>query len=315
MKKLFSTLLVLAVLTAGTSMNVLAAFPEKDIKFIIPYKAGGGFDAYVRAISPVLEKYLPNKVNVIPVNMPGAGSRKGAAAVYRSKPDGYTIGIFNLPGIALPQIKGEKVQYDLRKITWLSQIATDKYGLAVVANSNIKTLADLKALGRPLKFTSTGKSTTMHVVSVIVGDRLNINLKLITGYKGSKNAILGVLRGDGDAVVMISGTLNSFVRSGDLRVLATFSNNTLYPGVPNANNLGAPDLGKLGIVRLIGAAPGMSDDVKKILSDALLKTLNDPGLQAWSKKAKRSIVAADGITATRVLSEQMDVLESYKSLF
>ena len=54
-----------------------AGFPERDITFIIPNQVGGGFDAYVRAIAPVMEKYLPNKVNVLPLNVPAGGGAKG----------------------------------------------------------------------------------------------------------------------------------------------------------------------------------------------------------------------------------------------
>ena len=75
-----------------------AGFPERDITFIIPNQVGGGFDAYVRAIAPVMEKYLPNKVNVVPLNVPAGGGAKGVNQLYRARPDGYTIGILNVPG-------------------------------------------------------------------------------------------------------------------------------------------------------------------------------------------------------------------------
>ena len=52
-----------------------ADFPEDDIEVIIPYAAGGGFDSYVRGVLPYMQKYLPNDVNLIPRNMPGAGGR------------------------------------------------------------------------------------------------------------------------------------------------------------------------------------------------------------------------------------------------
>src|SRR5271156_6054774 len=55
--------------------GIAAGFPERDITFIIPNQVGGGFDAYVRAIAPAMEKYLPNKVNIVPLNIPAGRGR------------------------------------------------------------------------------------------------------------------------------------------------------------------------------------------------------------------------------------------------
>src|SRR5215467_6268433 len=80
-----------------------AGFPNKNIQFVIPYAPGGGFDVYVRFVGPVMEKYLPNKVNIVPINVPAGGGSRGVAQLYRSRPDGYTIGILNIPGMFILQ--------------------------------------------------------------------------------------------------------------------------------------------------------------------------------------------------------------------
>src|SRR5256885_15151372 len=84
-----------------------AAFPTKNIQFVIPYAPGGGFDVYPRVVAPVMEKYLPNKVNIVPINIAaGAGSR-GGTQLYRSKPGGQTNGHPHIPGkFILPQGAG-----------------------------------------------------------------------------------------------------------------------------------------------------------------------------------------------------------------
>src|SRR5580692_8964220 len=94
-----------------------AAFPNKNIQFVIPYAPGGGFDVYVRVIAPVMEKYLPNKVTIVPINVAaGAGSR-GVTQLYRSKPDGYTVGILNIPGMFILQQQQGAGAYDLSKFS------------------------------------------------------------------------------------------------------------------------------------------------------------------------------------------------------
>ena len=175
-----------------------AGFPERDITFIIPNQVGGGFDAYVRAIAPVMEKYLPNKVNVLPLNVPAGGGAKGVNQLYRARPDGYTIGIMNIPGLFILQERGGG--YDLNRFTWLAGLGKDPYALAVPWNSPIKTVADLQALSktRPVKFTTNGPEGTAYGVTLIATDLLGIRLQLITGYKGSSEYVAAAVRGDGD---------------------------------------------------------------------------------------------------------------------
>src|SRR5690242_15826417 len=80
-----------------------ADYPKKAITFIIPNGPGGNFDIFARVVSPALEKYLPHKVNIIPTNVAAGGGGKGMTQLYRARPDGYTIGIVNIPGAFMLQ--------------------------------------------------------------------------------------------------------------------------------------------------------------------------------------------------------------------
>src|SRR5258708_12601650 len=135
------------------------AFPTKNIQFVIPYAPGGGFDVYPRVVAPVMEKYLPNKVNIVPINIAaGAGSR-GVTQLYRSKPDGYTIGIINIPGMFILQQQQGAGAYDLSKFSWIGTMGEgERYMISVGSKSPLKTYADLKALSanRPVKLSVTG---------------------------------------------------------------------------------------------------------------------------------------------------------------
>src|SRR6476659_11181738 len=88
-------------------------FPAKNIQFIIPYAAGGGFDSYVRFISPVMEQHLANRVSIVPINITAGSGARGISQLYRSKPDGYTIGIFDVPGMFIQQAVQGNSAYDL----------------------------------------------------------------------------------------------------------------------------------------------------------------------------------------------------------
>jgi tripartite-type tricarboxylate transporter receptor subunit TctC len=262
-----------------------AQFPQKNIDFIIPFGTGGGFDRTVRLISPHLEKVLPQKVEVLPRNIPGAGGRKGMATVYRAKPDGHTIGIANVPGAAIPAVTGEKVEYDYGKYTWIARLATEDYMLAVAAKSSIKTLDDLAKLGRPIKFTSTGFGATSHAASAIISEVMGWKYQLLSGYKGTTEYIVAVVRGDGDAVVAPVATLRKYFQSGDMRPLFTTEEKSSMSGVPTIASLGHKELTGLGVHRFVVAPPGLPEPITNILSDAFLKAMADPEYVAAATKA------------------------------
>jgi tripartite-type tricarboxylate transporter receptor subunit TctC len=290
-----------------------AGFPDKDITFIIPYSAGGGFDNYVRAISPAMERALPNKVNIIPTNIPAGGGTRGINQLYRAKPDGYTICIFNIPGMFVLQKQGG-AGYDLSKMTWLGSIGRDHYGLGVGANSPIKSVADLKRLSatRPVKFTTTGPEATAYAATLIASELLGIRAQMITGYKGSNDYVVAAIRGDGDAVVTALPLMRRMAAGGDLRLIATFDDHSDVPGADDATTLGQPELGQIVLERLIGAPPGLPADIKAILSGALAKAVADPEVAAWAKKSDSELTAEPPDRAATILAEQAKFFEKWK---
>jgi tripartite-type tricarboxylate transporter receptor subunit TctC len=264
---------------------VAAGFPERDITFIIPNQVGGGFDAYVRAITPAMEKYLPNKVNVVPLNVPAGGGAKGVSQLYRARPDGYTIGILNIPGLFILQERGGG--YDLNRFTWLAGLGKDPYGLAVPWNSPIKSVADLQTLSktRPVKFTTTGPDGTAYGVTMIATELLGIRLQLITGYKGSSEYVAAAVRGDGDAVITNLPLLSRFEASKSLRLIATFTTGGTRHDIPDAAALGEPQLADLLVERMVGAPPNLPPDIKKVLVEAIDKAVNDPTVVSLTEAA------------------------------
>jgi len=287
------TILTTALITASAFMvsapAMAAGFPEKDITFIIPYKPGGGFDSTSRIVINTMMKHLPNKVNVIPKNLPGAGGKKSYGVLYKAKPDGYTIGSINYPGAAVPAITGEKVTYDFDKLTWIARMNKDPYVLGARKEFELKSLADLKNSKKTVKFLQTGAGSTVYAAASILNKAVGIDAKIITGYTSSKKYILGLVRGDGDVAIAPMGTYRKFLQSGDIRPIVTFEKTSPIKGLPTIAEAGYPELTGLGVQRLIAAPPGLPADVRQILSDAIGKALADPDAVAWSKKTKRDL--------------------------
>jgi tripartite-type tricarboxylate transporter receptor subunit TctC len=304
-------LLLLLALAASALAPAMAAYPEQDITIVIPSVVGGGFDSYARAITPAMERYLPNRVSIIPQNVPTLGGGRSASIVYRAKPDGYTIGMFNIPGMLVVQQQGE-VSYDLTKISWIGSMGQDVYGIGVTSKSPMKSLADMRAAGKPVRFTAAGPASTAYSATLIAAEMLGIKVEMIAGYKGSIEYVQAVVNGEGDAVVSVLPTLARLQRDGKMRVLASLEAHSSLPGVPDATSLRLPDLAKITLERLIGGPPGLPPAIVKTLADALEKAMKDPEVVEWARRSEVPLTSETPLQADRVLHEQIDFFERWK---
>ena len=302
------------VALAGLTTPAMASFPDKDITLVVPFSPGGGFDTYVRLIAPFLEKHLPNKVHVIVRNEPGAGGRKGLTDVYRSTPDGYKIVIVNVPGAMVPPIVGQKVGYDLEKITWIARVSDDAYLLCVPGKSPFKTFADFKAYAakNKVKMPSTGAGSTADAMAKVILGVLDIKGDIVTGYKGTKEMTLALMRGDTPAGILPQQSTRKYIQAGEIRALLTTDDVSVYKGVPTAKSLGLDDLNGLLIHRLIAAPPGTPPSIQKILSDAFLAAMADPEAKAAAAKAHRPFAPLSGEQAEAAVKKQLALFLRFK---
>lgn len=280
-----------ALLAAGLfATPAFADYPERDIEVIIPFSPGGGFDTFIRALIPSIQKHLPNKVNVVPVNVPGAGGRRGSTQVYRADPDGYTIGAFNMPGILIEQLKqGTGVGYDLDKMSWLAEIGVENYSLIVKGDAPYASIDDLKKLGRPVTFSATGTSSTGYIATLLSSQIVGLEASIVSGYEGSTDNVLAVIRGDTDASVINDTILPGYLANGDVKVVAHFVADSPDPKVQDANDLKAPELASINLARLVAGPPELPDDVKKVLETAIAQAVADPDFKNWLASTKNEM--------------------------
>jgi tripartite-type tricarboxylate transporter receptor subunit TctC len=306
---------IILATAAGCSGDSEGTYPNRDIEIIIPYNAGGGFDTYVRALAPHMEKYLPNKVNILPINTPGAGGRRGASDVYRSKPDGYTLGIFNLPGVLIPQLQEENISYNLSEITWLATLSIDAYAVIVKPDSPLNNLNDVKNFGRPIVYGATGPSSTSYIATTIVNTALEIPYEIVTGYKGSSEYIVGVIRGDVDAAFANLSTVRPYHESGDVTMLALIGTESDDPAVSDAGDLGKPELGNISVIRMMGAPPGLPTDIRDTLEQAVLSALADPEFKKWLETTGNDVYPANARETTRSLADMTQFYQNFRQYF
>jgi tripartite-type tricarboxylate transporter receptor subunit TctC len=276
-------------------------FKGKVIDCIVPLKAGGGYDAWIRALSPSLAKNTG--ATVVIKNVPGAGSLIGTNRMYTSDPNGLTIGILNGPGVMQAQITGiEGVKFDLQKFTWLGRLTAEQRVFAVGRKSKYKTIEAMRQTKERVKYGSMGPGSSGFLEAAILGEALGINIDLISGYEASEEADLALIRGEVD---MTAGSFSSkidMVKNGDLSFIAQFGN-AIIPELANVPNLarlsGVSDEGKqlLELVIALGelgrpivAPPGLSPERSKFLEDALKRSLEDPDFVQLAKKQGMEIL-------------------------
>jgi len=291
-KRLLLTAIVIAGMLAGIAGVRAADYPTKPITFIIPAAPGGAYDISARLLIPALQKALG--VTILPQNF-NAGP-VAPTQLYKARPDGYTIGIVAMPGTLLLQLMGS-TDFDIDKYTWLGRVAHETYALAVAANSPINSIAALKALGRPVSFTSAGPGSTAYAATQLAMRRLGLNGKIITGYPSAPEYILGVIRGDGDAVVTNLTALTPYVTSHQVKLLLSFDD-------VHARAAHAPDLAKISLDTLVAAPPGLPPEIRKRLSDAIAAALRDPDTQARAKTASADLAPGNAAQAADVVATQ-----------
>jgi tripartite-type tricarboxylate transporter receptor subunit TctC len=306
-----------AALLAGCSPGGSAAYPQRDVTFVIPFAPGGGFDAYVRILLEPMQNALPRKANIVPLNVEGAGGGKAASQLYHAAPDGYTISVISIPGAIVLQLLQGAAGFDLNRMAWLGNMGKDAYGIAVGQNSPIRTVADLKALSakRPVKFTSTGPGSTGRAGTLISSKMLGIDAEIIAGYKGTSEYLVAAARGDGDAAVCSLSSMYNLAKAKVIRIIASFETHSTIDGVhEDATTLGQPDLAKIAQFRPVAGPPGLPKPIQRTLSDALDKALKSPSVLAWSAKNGANLSWLSPKDTVAMLHEQQAFIAHWKQV-
>jgi tripartite-type tricarboxylate transporter receptor subunit TctC len=259
-------------------------WPTKPVKIIITHAAGGSADIQARLIAPYIEKYLG--VNVILENMEGSGGRKARAEVFKmANPDGQTILVTGFPSTVIGELIYDGA-YKSTDFTFLHGVQEGDFQLvAVAANNPIKTYAELLAASKvkPIKLSTAGTGTTDHMAAVMLKEKTGLQFDLVP-FDSTAEQMTALL---GDKVaVMMDAVSTTGVRS-DIRPLVILANNRspMLPNVPTLKEAGFPDVEVVYALGLV-APPGLSEDKRKILEDAIDKATKDPEWQAKMTAAK-----------------------------
>jgi tripartite-type tricarboxylate transporter receptor subunit TctC len=257
-------------------------YPDRPIRLIAPFPAGGLADVLARAVGDELSKSFGQPVIV--ENRSGAGGNVGADAVAKAAPDGYTLMMSSAGILTANQFLYVTMPFDPEKdFVPVSNVAD--MPMMVVVNPNVpaKTLQELVALARSnpgkLNFGSPGIGTTGHLGLALFMHAANIKLTHVP-YRGAAPAMTDLLAGQIDGVVDNPPTVLPQIQGGRLRALAVAAKQrmALLPDLPTAAEAGVPGYEASSWFGVVAPAGTPSAIVAK-LHNAIATGLSQPAVR------------------------------------
>ena len=279
---------VLALVSAGAAAQ---PFPSKPIRVILPFPTGSAV-----VIGQVLSEGLREtfKAGVVAEPRPGAGGSIALDAVAKAPPDGYTLlvasPILTITPIVRPSVKLEALR-DFAPITLIGNIPN----LMVVHPSvPAKSIRDLVRIARTqpgkLSYGSSGPGSTNHLVTELFNMLAKVKLTHVP-YKSATFAVLDLVRGDVDVVIGASTSVQQFIGTGKLRVIATLGEQRkpTLPEIPTAIEQGMPELVAVNYYGVLAPA-GTPADVIDRLHREITRVSKSPDAQRAYAKAELDLV-------------------------
>jgi tripartite-type tricarboxylate transporter receptor subunit TctC len=299
--------LLLACGVLATALPAAAAWPDKPIRLIVPFSAGGTVDVVARAVGTELGKQLGTTVVV--ENVPGAGGTIATQKVASAAADGYTL-LFTTPNHTINPALMPKLPFDSEKdLAPVSLVAEIPELLVASASAPFSDWAGFvqyaKAHPGRLNYASAGNGTLPHVTMELLLQRLGLRVTHVP-YKGAAPALNDVLAGHVAVKMDTIATSSQQIKAGRLKPLALASQHRsrLMPDVPTIAELGVP--GYQGILWLGILAPtGTPPDRIEALHAAIVKFSREPEYQKHLQSEGVEIVANDPATFGRQIHAEL----------
>lgn len=276
----------MAILAAITPALAMAAFPDKPIRMVVPYSAGGGADNTARIVAQKMGELL--NATIVIDNKPGAGGVIGADAVAKAPADGYTV-LYDASAFAVNAALRKLPFNPVNDFIPVSLVATAPQILVVAMNAPYKTVGDLiaaakKAPGK-LTFASAGAGTGSHLAAEMFDDQAKIEL-LHVPYKGGAPALTDVMGGQVATYFGNSASTLQYVTGGKLRALAVTSKHRVgaLPNTPTMAESGMPNYEVLEW-NAVFLPKGTPPDRVQAIANAVQQAVADPAVKAKLQQA------------------------------
>jgi len=279
---------VVAVGLALAAFGAHAQWPQRPVRIINPFPAGGGVDAFARPIAAKVSQSLGQNFYV--ENMGGAGGTVGAAAAAKAPPDGYTFfvgAIHHTIAESIYRNLSYNIEKDFEPVTVIAYVPN-----VIVINpkhAGIKNYADFLSYARAnpgkLNFGSAGNGTSHHLVGELFKLRTGTELVHIP-YKGAGPMMQDLIAGNVDMAFDGMGTSAPQIKGGKLRALAvsTPTRSPVVPDVPTLTELGLVDF-EVTTWYALWAVKGTPREIVDKFYQEVVKALGQPDIRKiWEEQ-------------------------------
>jgi len=302
------------LLLAAPALRAQGRYPDRPIRVIVPFAAGGLTDSQMRAVCDAASRRLGQPVVV--ENRSGAGGILGAQALANERTaDGYLLAQFPSNVFRYPLTVARPPFDPLTDFTYVLQLTGYVFGVAVRADSPLRSFDDLLAFaganpGR-MSYGTTGVGGTLHVTMEAIARERGLTLTHVP-FRGTAEILPNVLNGTVEAIASSTDWL-PLVKEGKLRALCTWGAERAraLPEVPTLRELGI-DMVQTGPYGIAGPK-GMDPAVVARLHEAFREALHDPVhlavLERFNMVVDYLDPAAFAATVPRMMEENRDVVE------
>ncbi|NYE25337.1 Bug family tripartite tricarboxylate transporter substrate binding protein [Pigmentiphaga litoralis] len=293
---------VISVLTFAAA-PAHAAYPERAVRLIVPFPAGGAADMMARSLAQKLSEQLGQQVVVD--NRGGAGGTTAAEAATAANPDGYTLFFGTMGTQAINPALYPKLRYDpVKDFEYVSLTHTTPRVLVVHPSVDAKTVQELIVLAKKnpgkLTYGSAGNGSSSHLSGALFASMAGVEMLHIP-YKGSAPLLNDLIAGRLSMTFDSYAVYGEHIKSGKVRPLGVTSITriTSAPDIPTISESGLKGYDVSNWLGLL-APKGTSPDVVARLNTAVVKAASD--------KAMRDHLAASGIETTSSTPEAFKAL-------
>jgi tripartite-type tricarboxylate transporter receptor subunit TctC len=284
----------LLIALAGTAVEA-QTYPNKPIRILVPYAAGGLTDVVARHYADQLRKDLGQ--NIIIENKPGGSGIIAIELMAHSKPDGYTLMIGNISTNALTPVllaKRMTIDYD-KDVQIVARLAdTPVFFLATTTNFPPKTFAEFLAYAKAhpgdVRYASAGVGAYQHVNTEILSKRAGLNMLHIPYKDGGPGILKDLANGDAQVTWFNITNPRGMINAGKVRPLAVAAPQRLkdFPDVPTIAEVGFPGMRAAQWTAAFAPA-GTPREIVETLHKAFVKAMGTPELQAAFEKGGMAV--------------------------
>jgi len=231
-----------ALMAAPPALAQTAPFPNKPIRIIVPYPAGGATDVAARLVAPRLQEEL--KQSVVVENRPGASGNLGMAALLQSPADGYTLAMSLTGMLSINPVTFSKAGFTAADVVPIARISLAPLMLVAPADSPWRTAQDLVATGKAvgkggLPYGSTGAGGISHVASELLNNVADGNFTHVP-YRGGAPLALALMSGEVRWGLLGTADARGQIQAGKLKALGQLraTRSELWPDVPTLTEQG-----------------------------------------------------------------------------